>query len=279
MRKKGYCISSRYKDKRESSKRSVILFWYRDDIVPLCFLFLSAIVAIIFIWTLLDILIPSNVSYANSEIYSDYSIESKQVIYNNDDETVNNTVENSEDTLTDLQIVIDYDDLTRYDGVSYLLAGGVPRILNGQVTELDTIESEIETERQMVIPCTEEERLVCQYIVEMEAHELSYKHKQRIMCVIVNRMYSDLFPDQNSLLEVTTAPDQFSSLYNFYNPVYYPDEETVKAVDSILYGDEDLYDVSLGALFFYNPDRSGGYIDFFESREFLYEMDGHRFFA
>ena len=33
MRKKGYCISSRYKDKRESSKRSVMLFWYRDDIV------------------------------------------------------------------------------------------------------------------------------------------------------------------------------------------------------------------------------------------------------
>lgn len=153
----------------------------------------------------------------------------------------------------------------------------VTEITKQEETEIE-FESEQETERVRVIPCTDEERLVAQYIVEMEAHDLSYEHKQRIMGVIVNRMYSDVFPNQNTLLEVMTAPDQFSSLFNFYNPVYYPNEDTVNAVDSIIYGDADLWDVSQGALFFYNPDRSGGYKSFFENREYIDSMDGHRFF-
>lgn len=130
-----------------------------------------------------------------------------------------------------------------------------------------------------IVPVTEEERIMMYYIVEMEAHSLSFYHKQLISCVILNRVDSDLFKE-SSIYEVLTAKNQFSSLFNFYEHRFEPDSSTIQAVDSVLYGtiQSSPYEFSKGALFFYNPDIVG-YKQFFENRPFLYEIEGHRFFA
>lgn len=127
------------------------------------------------------------------------------------------------------------------------------------------------------VPHTDEEVIMMEYIVECEAHDLSLEHKTIIACVIVNRYYSDLW-DYDSISEVILAKKQFSSLPNYYNHYFEPDEDSIKAVESVLSGEIDRDEYSQGAVFFYNPDRSGGYIDFFENREYLFSKDGHRFF-
>lgn len=124
---------------------------------------------------------------------------------------------------------------------------------------------------------SDEERIMMQYIVEMEAHGLSKEHKTLIACVIVNRCNSEKF-QENTIESVLTAEGQFSSLFNYYQRKFEPDDDTVQAVDDVLSGKINAYDYAEGSIFFYNPDRSGGYINDFERREFLYEMDGHRFF-
>ena len=144
------------------------------------------------------------------------------------------------------------------------------------VNMIEDIKSSIES--KTYISFTDEERIMMYYIVEMEAHSLSHYHKQLISCVIVNRVYSDLFKE-SSIYEVLTAKNQFSSLFNYYNHKFEPESSTIQAVDSILYGSvQDPYAFSSGALFFYNPDIVG-YKSFFENRPFLYEIEGHRFFA
>lgn len=149
-------------------------------------------------------------------------------------------------------------------------------------TEYDFCSAEHEVKdkeeiEKIEVPHTEEEVIMMEYIVEAEAHTLSLEHKTLIACVIVNRLYSDLW-DYESISEVILAKNQFSSLFNYYNHVQEPDEDTKEAVRLVLSGEVDREEVSNEAVFFYNPDRCGGYINFFERRELVKEMDGHRFF-
>lgn len=125
------------------------------------------------------------------------------------------------------------------------------------------------------VPCSKEEIELMEYIVEMEAHDLSYKHKEIIACVIVNRVYSNLFP--NTINDVIKARNQFPSIYNYYNKKFHPNQDTKKAVYNVLTGKVDRFNVSKGAVFFYNPSVCG-VNSWFESRELVLEMDGHRFF-
>lgn len=125
------------------------------------------------------------------------------------------------------------------------------------------------------VPCSNEEIELMEYIVEMEAHDLSYKHKEIIACVIVNRVYSNLFP--NTINDVIKARNQFPSIYNYYNKKFHPNQDTKKAVYNVLTGKVDRFNVSKDAVFFYNPSVCG-VNSWFESRELVLEMDGHRFF-
>ena len=135
-------------------------------------------------------------------------------------------------------------------------------------------------EEIFVSPCdyTEEELEYCKWIVEAEAHDLSKHHKTLIMCVLVNRLKSDLW-NYDSLTDVIFDKNQFPSTYNIYERKLQPNEDTIAAVESVLSGEIDPEKYAQGALFFYNPDRCGGKISFFEKRHYLFSLDGHRFFA
>ena len=143
--------------------------------------------------------------------------------------------------------------------------------------EADNTDTGIEKYKE-AIHTTDEEKRMLYCIVEMEAHGLSYYHKQLITCVVLNRVDSELFKE-SSIYDVLTAKNQFSSLFNYYDTKFEPGESTIKAVDSILQSEvEDYHSFSKGAIFFYNPSIVG-YKSFFENRTFLYEIEGHRFFS
>ena len=143
--------------------------------------------------------------------------------------------------------------------------------------DADNTDTGIEKYKE-AISTTDEEKRMLYCIVEMEAHGLSYYHKQIITCVILNRVDSELFKE-SSIYDVLTAKNQFSSLFNYYDTKFEPEESTIKAVDSILQREvEDYHSFSKGAIFFYNPSIVG-YKSFFENRTFLYEIEGHRFFS
>lgn len=147
------------------------------------------------------------------------------------------------------------------------------------------------TSRAWAYKVTQEEREMSYYIVEQEAGGLSYEHKQIIMWVIDNRRRSPLFR-YKTLKGVMTAEKQFSSLPNYYTKKRRPTQDTINAVDSVIeaiecadinpvstdiMGFKTVQNTSKGALFFYRPIK-GKRIKFFENREFLFELEGHRFF-
>ena len=110
--------------------------------------------------------------------------------------------------------------------------------------EADNTDIGIE-EYKEAIYTTDEEKRMLYCIVEMEAHGLSYYHKQIITCVILNRVDSELFKE-SSIYDVLTAKNQFSSLFNYYDTKFEPEESTIQAVDSILQREvEDYYSFSI----------------------------------
>jgi hypothetical protein len=123
---------------------------------------------------------------------------------------------------------------------------------------------------------TSDEERMLQCIVECEAYGSTLEHKQVIACVVVNRLNSDKW-DYDSLLEVMTAKNQFSTLSNYYNTYREPNEDTIEAVRSVLSGEVDIDSLSQGAVFFYSP-KYAGYQSYFENKTFLFEIEGNRFF-
>lgn len=154
-----------------------------------------------------------------------------------------------------------------------------PMIPSNTPIPTDYVEVDI-FEEIVVPPCkyTEKEVDYCRWIVEAEAHDLSKHHKTLIMCVLVNRLNSDLW-NYDSLTDVIFDENQFPSTYNIYEHKLKPDDDTIAAVESVLSGEIDPEKYAQGAVFFYNPDRCGGKISFFEKRHYLFSLDGHRFFA
>lgn len=123
------------------------------------------------------------------------------------------------------------------------------------------------------VPYTLEEKEMLGYIVQQEAGGYSLPHKQAIVQVVINRVRSDSFPD--TIYGVLTQPGQFASLSNWYAKRSPPDAVTLEAVDSVL--DGRYIDQTMGATFFYAPRWTGG--SWFEtSLQYLFTLDGHRFF-
>lgn len=130
---------------------------------------------------------------------------------------------------------------------------------------------------QPVISCTAEEQQMMMWIVQQEVRGASLQHKRVIARVIVNRVLSDKFPDTVS--EVLTQKNQFTSLQNWYQRRYEPDADTRRAVWEVVTGRYS--DDCGGALFFYAPRwASGSAASWFEKKlHYLFEMEGHRFFS
>ncbi len=126
------------------------------------------------------------------------------------------------------------------------------------------------------ISYTSEEKEMLEYIVQQEAGGYDLEHKQAIAQVVINRVSSSLFPD--SIYEVLTQKNQFSSLSNWYSGTNKPDDDTIQAVSDVLNGNYD--DKTSGATFFYAPKWAGKKAaTWFENHlTFLFAMDGHRFF-
>ena len=95
-------------------------------------------------------------------------------------------------------------------------------------------------------------------------------------CPDVFQEKSPRFPD--TIREVLLAPGQFTSVQNWYNRTYPPDEDTLQAVEDALSG--NLKPVTGGAVFFYAPRwTDGATAAWFESLPLTLEMEGHRFFG
>jgi hypothetical protein len=150
-------------------------------------------------------------------------------------------------------------------------------LISSDIPEEYTVVEDVQESLYIEIPHTDEEEIMMRYIVECEAHGSTKLHKTIIACVIINRLYSDTW-DYSCISEVILAKKQFSSLFNYYKHTLEPDNDTIEAVSEVLSGKVDRDEVSQGALYFYNPDRSGGKISWFENKGLLFEMDGHRFF-
>lgn len=117
------------------------------------------------------------------------------------------------------------------------------------------------------------DRELLYHLVEHEIGSGSLEHKRIIAQVIINRVNSPKFP--NTIRGVIYAPGQFSGANEIMS--MHPDKETIQAVDEVL--DGKCQDNSQGALYFYNPRYVGGSTkSWFESLDFLFEMEGHRFF-
>lgn len=134
-------------------------------------------------------------------------------------------------------------------------------------------EMEEEPKNPNAIEYTQEELEMMEYVVEQETNGGSLEHKRIVSYVIVNRVKSDLFP--NTVKEVLTAELQFDAIDNYYYKYDEPEEITKQAVYEALNGECE--DKSGGALYFYAP-KWVGYVNYFENKTFVLEMEGHRFF-
>jgi spore germination cell wall hydrolase CwlJ-like protein len=100
-----------------------------------------------------------------------------------------------------------------------------------------------------------------------EVGHCSEASKIAVANVILNRLASPDFPD--TVREVVYAPRQFTAVHGTLKP----DKHTREAVKKALNGEDN----SKGAVYYYAP-RYTGRIDWFERLEFLFELEGQRFF-
>ena len=137
------------------------------------------------------------------------------------------------------------------------------------------VRAEAATVLQGQVAYTYEEQRMMAWVVQQEVRGASEEHKRIIAQVIVNRVKDDAFPD--TIKEVLTQKNQFTSIQNWYQRNYPPDAATIRAVRQVLTGE---YTVPSGALFFYAPRwASASAAEWFEnSLTYLFEMEGHRFF-
>jgi spore germination cell wall hydrolase CwlJ-like protein len=132
-------------------------------------------------------------------------------------------------------------------------------------------------ERKYICPYSEEELEMARWIVQQEVMDGSIKHKIIIAQVLVNRLNNGYWG--GTLKEVMLADYQFPSKVNWFEKINPPDEDTNKAIQEVLI-DNSREDLSHGALYFYAPDLVDNQdtINWFESLEFLFEFEGHRFY-
>lgn len=112
-------------------------------------------------------------------------------------------------------------------------------------------------------------------IAMAEAEGCSIKCKERVILVVLNRVWDDRFPDTiyDVIHENYNGVYQFTPISNGRWNRVEPNEECYQAVENIM---KNPYDESEGALYFKSCENE----DNWHSRnlEYLYEIDGIRFY-
>lgn len=115
-----------------------------------------------------------------------------------------------------------------------------------------------------------EESQMLMKIAMAEAEGESVEGKALVMLVVLNRVWSDDFPD--TIEEVIFQPKQFSPVTE--GGRYYttePDEECYEALELVMSG----WDESRGALYFESCEKSSWHS---ENLEYLYQVGNHKFY-
>lgn len=107
-------------------------------------------------------------------------------------------------------------------------------------------------------------------IAMAEAEGESVEGKALVILVVLNRVWSENFPD--TIEEVIFQPRQFSPVKE--GGRYYttePDEDCYRALLMVMYG----WDESCGALYFESCDGGSWHS---ENLDFLYQVGNHKFY-
>jgi N-acetylmuramoyl-L-alanine amidase len=131
---------------------------------------------------------------------------------------------------------------------------------------------------EFIVDFTIEELDMLCYVVEREAHDGSFEHKQIITQIILNRVLSDdpIYP--KTIKGVLHQKNQFNTISNYYDKTVPPTMETIQSVYEVLQGKN--IDVTCNAIYFYSPKyASDEAAKWFETNcTYLFEFEGHRFF-
>lgn len=122
------------------------------------------------------------------------------------------------------------------------------------------------------IELTDDERYWLEKLVEAESADEPYDGKLAVANIIVNRLKSDLFP--NNINDIITAPKQFQPFENgaIYERVASPD--SISAVNEVF--DNGIRVIPNDVFYFMSDTISGNWID--NTREFYKKIGSHLFF-
>ena len=112
-------------------------------------------------------------------------------------------------------------------------------------------------------------------IAMAEAEGCSIKCKERVILVVLNRVWDDRFPDTiyDVIHENYNGVYQFTPIQNGRWDRVEPNEECYQAVENIM---KNPYDESEGALYFESCENEDNWHS--QNLEFLYESEGIRFY-
>lgn len=126
-----------------------------------------------------------------------------------------------------------------------------------------------------VVPISRDEYQMLCYVVQGEAGGTSLEQLRAVVHVVINRVKSSKFP--NTISGVLTAPNQFTTIKNYYRGVKPADSMTKQAIYEVLCN--IVPDNSQGALYFYYAGNGIKTDSWFETKlTFLYQYGTDRFF-
>lgn len=132
-----------------------------------------------------------------------------------------------------------------------------------------------EVKPQPQITYTQEEFDMLCYTVMGEVGYCSIQSQQIVTSLIINRVKSDKFP--NTIKEVLTAKEQFTSINNYYTKKIPITNELKQTVLDVLNGNMDYAN---GSIYYYAPRYTNKKLSkWFENNlSFVFEFEGQRFF-
>lgn len=124
-------------------------------------------------------------------------------------------------------------------------------------------------EQETVYLLTEEERYLLAKIAMAEAESEDTEGKALVICVVLNRTSSSVFPD--SIEDVLYQKNQFSPIANGRFETVEPDQDCWDALQMVEHG----WDESQGALYFENGSASGWHR---KNLHFIFQYGSHYFY-
>lgn len=116
-----------------------------------------------------------------------------------------------------------------------------------------------------------EESYLLAKIAMAEAEDQDIEGKALVICVVLNRVWSDRFPD--NIYDVIYQPKQFSPVSNGRFDMVEPNEECLEALNMVMV---DGWDESQGALYFESKSESTWHRD---NLKFLFQHGAHLFYT